>query len=1204
MIATAMTNPYNTNPIRKMISVISLSKVQSFLGKTSYCLNLFTNRLLKRLFLVLFAIGPQAWAADLMIEDGVVVKFGADAQLVVRDRMLFGKAITLTSQKDDAVGGKLGATPQVAAVGDWSGLRLEKSSVDYGSINLNDITLRYAGAIVGNKATAALTVRAGNPSYQFIQITDSAVGLRLLNGVNPTITDSSFLRNNVGIEADEDSAATITSTQFAGNATVAINNTTPATIIEAVGNWWGHSTGPKQTIANPQGLGDIVSIGVNTSNFLVSAPLLNPNIRLAAPAPYYDKHSVLLDFSCVNATEYRIAEGNAFGGVAFQALVNGRGQTTFITSDGDGRKVVNIQFRNASGVVTTASLIGGVLIDTQAPLVTITNPASGSVISQPITIEAQAVDGAGLLQLQFFIDNVLVNSLSNSPYTHFWDTALSANGTHIIKVVATDLAGRTSEQTSTVTLSRAAPVPDVVGPAISNINVNGVALTNGTSFVRNAELSLTAIDRSGVGRVELLVDGVVSAFGGDVGNNNYRVQLNLDGIANGSHTLTIRAIDSLVNVSNVSYTVSISHAAPEAPTLNQPVNGLITRNEVIEVVGIAQPNSSVQLFNNGKTVGSVLTAANDGSFSGTVNLLVGANQIQATSADSYGISVKSSAVLATLDITVPASPKNLVALAQAAGVVRLNWTRSTDPNATGYDIYRAPNIFTAINEAVKINSNPLEVIAFDDLPPQDASWTYRVVAVNNLGTPSLPTNAVQANSDSTAPKAISIEYSTAGKIDIATGRFGQGRVTVTVTTSEPLLSPPYLSIVPQGGVPIPVDLTSTAASKYSGGFLIDSNTLSGTANALFSARDAVGNRGTDVDVGATLKIDTDGPHLVGIVLSPASPIKNDPAKTVQATFSFIKAPIAIPTVKYLLSGASRSPTVVSGLTQLNASTYTANFTLPADGGLASPEALTFSFQSQDDLGNFSTKVSALNRFQVYQGNLPPLEAPAAFVAKARPAGKVRLSWQAVEEAFGYQIFRQGPGQATLQPLSRASGIDYIDQTPQDGAYKYAIATIRQSNAQESVSSQSAAVDVTTSATAPGAPQNLALQLTGQGIYATWQPPLASTVDYYNLYRTTGTKITTIDGLTPYKTLIKNPVTYDTNPSPTQGAYVVTALDSAGNESAISNSVYLNASLLPVRNLKVEQISNNLPIISWEAPNGNITGYLVYVGSEVNTNAYC
>lgn len=1124
-------------------------------------------------------------AAELTIDDGVIVKFGAGAELVVRDRLIAGKGITLTSQKDDSIAGRTGTVQQSAAAGDWAGLRIEKSTSVYGALTLSDMNLRFAGA--------ALTIRGRNPTLQYLQLNNNAIGLSLLDGATPSITGSSFSNNVTGIEADGNSIPTITSSQFSSNSGLAISNKTPLSVIQATGNWWGHASGPKETTANPQGLGDAVSAGVNFGSFLAVAPLLNPTVKLAAPAAYFEQQTVLLDISCVNATEYRIAEGTAFAGISFQPITNGRAQVPFTTSAGDGRKTINVQFRNAAGTVTTAVLNGGVLIDTQPPIVTVTNPAPGSVISQSIVIEATAVDGSGIAQLQFYIDNQLVATRTAAPYTYSWNADATTDGAHTIKVIATDLAGRVSEQSSAVTLSRTPPTPDIEGPQVANVKFNGVVLANGVTLTKNGSITFNATDRSGIARVELLVDNnIVNTASG---SGTYTFPLNLDNISNGLHTISIRSADSLNNGSIVTYTVTVTHASPDAPVITTPSSGLTTRDAALLVSGTAQAGSNVQLLINGQPSGNI-TAAADRRFSSTVTLVSGSNQIQATATDQYGTSAASSTILVTLDTAVPTSPSNLSATAQIAGKVRLNWTRSTDPNVTGYDLYRSPNPFTAIAEAIKVNSGPLSSNTFEDLPPQDGSWNYRVVAVNSARTPSVPSNAVQVLSDGTAPKALTIVYAPLGKVDSASGRIGQGRVNLVLTTNESLQTVPYLSIVPQGGVPIAVELAKTTDTAYAGSFLIDANTASGIANVLFSARDAVGNRGTDIGTGATLKIDTAGPSISNIVLNPVAPIKNDTAQAIQATFSFSKAPKVVPQIKYLLSGPVRAPISIGTLTLVDATTYKGTFTLPTDAGLGGPETIAFSFQAQDDLDNVSTKVSAFNRFQVYQGELPPSDVPFAFTAKAQPGGKVKLTWQAVDNASSYQLYRQAPGQTALQVLTRSGSNEYIDQTPQDGAYKYAVASVRQSNGQESVSGQSAPVDVVASATAPGAPQNLTLQLTGQGIYATWQPPLASVVDHYRLYRGNGTGLTSIEGLTPYKTLIKNPVTYDTSPSPTQGAYVVTAVDIAGNESAISNSAYLNASLLPVRNLKVEQIGNDLPVVSWSAPNGNVAGYLVYVGA--------
>jgi hypothetical protein len=289
----------------------------------------------------------------------------------------------------------------------------------------------------------------------------------------------------------------------------------------------------------------------------------------------------------------------------------------------------------------------------------------------------------------------------------------------------------------------------------------------------------------------------------------------------------------------------VAHAAPDAPKLATPAAGTVTRSASATVTGTAQAGSSVQVLINGQAAGAAVVAGSDGRFTMPVSLVTGANQIQANAADQWGTSVLSAALAVTLDVTVPAAPGSLTASAQALGKVHLSWTRSSDANVTGYQLYRAANPFAAITEAVKVNGGNLSAstTVYDDLPAQQGVWYYRVVSVNGAGTTSDPSNQVQALSDATAPRATTIVYTPLGKVDAATGRIGQGRVNVVVTTTEVLQAVPYLSIVPQGATPIPVDLVKTGDLSYAGSFLVDGNTGSGLANALFSARDLqIGHR--------------------------------------------------------------------------------------------------------------------------------------------------------------------------------------------------------------------------------------------------------------------------------------------------------------------------------------------------------------------------
>ncbi len=72
-----------------------------------------------------------------------------------------------------------------------------------------------------------------------------------------------------------------------------------------------------------------------------------------------------------------------------------------------------------------------------------------------------------------------------------------------------------------------------------------------------------------------------------------------------------------------------------------------------------------------------------------------------------------------------------------------------------------------------------------------------------------------------------------------------------------------------------------------------------------------------------------------------------------------------------------------------------------------------------------------NHFRVYQGDLPPLEAHSGLTAKALAGGRIDLAWQAVDEAIGYQLYRQAPNEPELTVLTRLEGQTAVfqDATP-------------------------------------------------------------------------------------------------------------------------------------------------------------------------------
>jgi len=446
-----------------------------------------------------------------------------------------------------------------------------------------------------------------------------------------------------------------------------------------------------------------------------------------------------------------------------------------------------------------------------------------------------------------------------------------------------------------------------------------------------------------------------------------------------------------------------------------------------------------------------------------------------------------------------------------------------------------------------------------------------------------------------------------GPSDSETGAMAPGRVDLTVTVNEALQAAPFFSVTPEGGFPIPVELKKETDLTYAGWFEIAESTPSSAAHAVFSARDMAGNRGTGIQSGRTVLIDTDGPEVTRLVITPDNPVKNDENEPVSVTVSIALDEKAkegeIPELSYLLSAEGRTAEAITELVEVAAPQGTAQawqgrFTLPADAGLAAPETFCLKFKALDSLDNLSTKIVAPNQFQVYQGELPPLAAPFGLTATALLGGKIGLDWKEVEGAVSYQLYRQAPGEAELIPLGEriTEKLYFIDNTEEDGTYRYAVASVRFDNGEESESALSTVVEATSDSAAPASPTGLVLELIPQGVKATWTDSSAMEEIHYRLYRSSGDELASVEGLSPVVDRIKGAGALDSSPSYSRHCYAVTAIDEIGNESQPSGSVYLNFKLLPVADLRVVQEDDSLPVITWAYPDtGAIEGYDIFQG---------
>ena len=768
-------------------------------------------------------------------------------------------------------------------------------------------------------------------------------------------------------------------------------------------------------------------------------------------------------------------------------------------------------------------------------------------------------------------------------------------------VTTVNLTG--GERLSVVPVS-ATPLADAEGPQISSVRVGETLLAAGHRFERSAIITVAATDPAGVSRVTFSIDGVVFAT---AYNAPYSGFLDIAPIEDGSHTVSIAAHDTLGNSTTLEFPIQIVMAPPEAPRITQPLGGAVTSQPAMTVSGRAEKGATVRLYLNAAPHGSPIAVDVQGHFNIRATLVEGENRLWAAAENRAGIGPASPEVRVTLDTTLPRSPLGLSAQARAGGEVRLAWQMPPQERAAGFVVYRSAGTFAAVAAAEKVTAQPITATIFDDLPPQDGTWYYRVVAVDAALNQGAPSNEAVAVSDGTPPRALAIHYAPQGKVDSVSGAMAPGRVLVDLTVSEALQAAPFLSITPEGGLPVAVDLTQADETRYTGVFTIFESTPTATAYAVFSARDRAGNRGTEIDDGASIAIDTDGPDVIRLSLAPPEPIKNDPDNPVIISLDIglneaLEAG-TLPLIECRLSGEGRPPLSVTAPSEIaprpgERQCWQARVALPADAGLEAPETLVVTYQGRDALENLGDRILCQNRFQIYQGGLPPLSPPEGVVATALPGGRIRLNWQAVEDAAGYQIYRQAPGENALAACLRCDEVlEWVDDPGQEGLFRYAIASVRQVNGETAESAMSApSVEALADATPPEAPWDLALELTAQGVRAAWQAPAGTEPLTYRLYRSDLAAITTVADLSPVITGITQPATVDSRPSPTAHSYVATAVDAAGNESAPSNSAYLNAGLLPVATLDVVQTDNAAPVVSWTHPGGGAVGFDLFLGA--------
>ncbi len=182
------------------------------------------------------------------------------------------------------------------------------------------------------------------------------------------------------------------------------------------------------------------------------------------------------------------------------------------------------------------------------PSVEITSPLDNSSVGGTVLIQATAESEFGIDRIEFYIDDVLKSSRTESPYVWDWDTTSYSNGSHEIKAVAYNTDLKSTETSISVVANNGGDV----APTISITNLDDGAVVRGTVLIK-----ATASDNLGVEEVKFYVDEILLTTDTE---SPYEYSWDTTTVADGEKELKVVAYDTIGQHTWASITVIVDNA--------------------------------------------------------------------------------------------------------------------------------------------------------------------------------------------------------------------------------------------------------------------------------------------------------------------------------------------------------------------------------------------------------------------------------------------------------------------------------------------------------------------------------------------------------------------------------------------------------------------------------------------------------------------
>lgn len=747
-------------------------------GRSSRALLLRRSLAALAIALGMTAAATAADTAQLTIVDGVVVKFGQGAGISVRGGLHTGASVVLTSSHDDAQLGAVqasGATASLPQPGDWLGV-LVAPEAEPARIRLDGLAIHYAGGTNGLPSHmaggAGLVLGGSGYSMDRLQLSGNAVGIRVIGSGSgtPRITRSRITGNGVGLWAEQGATPAIGESDISANIQFGIRNTSPASIVQAQGNWWGHASGPRDAVGNPAGQGNAVSAGVNYGAYLSAEPVLACTI---VPTHGYATRvrAVELRLDCPQAVQYRLQENDQFDTAAWQDMAGRPTLASYTLSMGAGDKMVHVQFRTAQGGLNQFPLPQPIAYAPEGPLVQFVQPSAGAVLEQDTAITVHVVDPESVQQVEILIDGRRLALLAQPPYQATWVLAGVRNGNYTLQARATNGIGLSN------TASRAVQVQKkgAQGPAIA-ATFAGAPLAPHASLSTAGDLVVSAQSPVGIATVKATINGL-QIFERSAGNTSpfsHSQFIDFAQLPNGLHQFIITATDSdgVAAVLDIPFTLSLS--APPAPAIMQPAHNAQVSSPQLAVSGTAMPGSQVQLYLGGQAVGAPVAASAQGSFFGNLTLPAeGTHRIEAAASNARGTGPMSAAVSVGYAMAAPTVSFTL----PAEGATVLGGT-AVGVAASAPDGIARVEFFANAGAIGSATQAPYSV-QWNTADAANGTYTLKAVATSTAGKTAEATRTVTVNNRPPEPEQPKTPYT--GTVSAITPAVSYGAQRIVIT---------------------------------------------------------------------------------------------------------------------------------------------------------------------------------------------------------------------------------------------------------------------------------------------------------------------------------------------------------------------------------------------------------------------------------------